>query len=118
MDWKSKLNIEDTKMFASFLFYVVAGIICLVVLATDLALVHIGLIGIISLVTAYGLFKKRIWALWSLFVLFFMANAFAISVLYYTMGRDLLVDLAIIVYLILTWASTVYVAARRKKLQP
>ncbi|MEM3010952.1 MAG: hypothetical protein QXE76_04000, partial [Candidatus Bathyarchaeia archaeon] len=77
----------------------------------------IGLLGIISLATAYGLIRRRRWALWSVFVLFFTNTTFAISMLYYIVGGDILIDAAMILYLALTWIATVYLAARRKKLE-
>ncbi|MEM3642002.1 MAG: hypothetical protein QXH37_08795 [Candidatus Bathyarchaeia archaeon] len=117
MGLKSRLAVENIGMFAVSVFYAVIGVVCFAVLATDFRMIHIGLIGILSLVTAYGLFKRRMWALWSAFVLFFMATVFAISMLYYTMGSNFFVDVIMAAYLILTWIFTVYIATRRKKLE-
>jgi len=118
MSLKSKLKIEDVGIFAASIFHVAVGVICFVVLATvDFGLIHIGLVGIISLATAYGLFRRRLWALWSIFVVSFMATALAFSMLYYTVGSDILIDAAMIVYLVLTWIFTVYVASKRSKLE-
>ncbi|MEM3463265.1 MAG: hypothetical protein QXL91_00165, partial [Candidatus Bathyarchaeia archaeon] len=83
----------------------------------DLRLIHMGLLGIISLATAYGLLRRRFWALWSIFVVTFMATVLAFSMLYYTMGSYILVDVVVTAYLILTWVFTVYVASRRRKLE-
>jgi len=118
MSLKSKLKVEDAGIFAASIFHVAVGIICFVVLATvDFGLIHIGLVGIISLATAYGLFRRRLWALWSIFVVSFMATALAFSMLYYTVGGNILTDTAMIVYLVLTWIFTVYVASKRRKLE-
>ena len=118
MSLKSKLKIEDVGIFAASIFHVAVGVICFVVLATvDFGLIHIGLVGIISLATAYGLFRRRLWALWSIFVVSFMATALAFSMLYYTVRSDILIDAAMIVYLVLTWVFTVYVASKRSKLE-
>lgn len=118
MSLKSKLKIEDAGIFAASIFHVAVGVICFVVLATvDFGLIHIGLVGIISLATAYGLFRRRLWALWSIFVVSFMATALAFSMLYYTVGSNILLDAAMIVYLVLTWIFTVYVASKRSKLE-
>lgn len=118
MGFKSRLKTENIGLFLASIFYAAAGIIFFIVLATiDLELVHIGLLGIISLATAYGLIRRRRWALWSVFVLFFTNTTFAISMLYYTGGGDTLIDAAMILYLALTWIATVYLAARRKKLE-
>ncbi|MEM2419407.1 MAG: hypothetical protein QXL38_00280 [Candidatus Bathyarchaeia archaeon] len=118
MSLKSKLKIEDTGIFAASIFHIAVGITCFVALTTvDHGLIHIGLIGVISLATAYGLLQGRSWALWSIFVATFMATVLAFSMLYYTMGSDILIDTAMIVYTILTWIFTVYVTSKRKKLE-
>jgi hypothetical protein len=117
MGIKEKMKIESVGMFAASVFYAVTGIVCLAVLASDLALIHIGLIGILSLAVAFGLFKKRIWALWFIVILFFMVTTFSFSMLYYTMGSDIFLDAIMAAYLVLTWIFTVYTAAKRKKLE-
>ncbi len=118
MGFKSRLKNENMGLYLTSIFYAAAGIICFIVLAAiDLELVHIGLIGIISLATAYGLIRRRRWALWSVFVLFFTNTTFAVSMLYYTVGGDILIDAAMILYLVLTWIATIFLAARRKKLE-
>lgn len=118
MGLKEKIKFEDGGMLTASVFYAVIGVICLVVLAiTDLGLIHIGLLGVISLATSYGLFRRRSWALWSVFAVAIMVTVFAVSMLYFAMGSDILVDAAMAAYLIFTWCFTVYVAARRKKLE-
>ncbi|MBS7647523.1 MAG: hypothetical protein QXK93_00535 [Candidatus Bathyarchaeia archaeon] len=118
MGLKSKIKIEERGFFAASIFHVAVGIACFVVLAVvDLRLIHMGLLGIISLATAYGLLRRRFWALWSIFVVTFMATVLAFSMLYYTMGSYILVDVVVTAYLILTWVFTVYVASRRRKLE-
>lgn len=117
MGVKEKLKIESLGMFAASLFYAAGGIVCLAILAADFALIHIGLIGILSLAAALGLFTKRAWALWFVVILFFTVTAFSASMLYYTMGTNILLDTATAVYLVLTWFFTAYMAAKRKKLE-
>jgi len=118
MTLKSKLKIESVGMFAAFIFYAIVGIFSLVVLATsNFELIHIGLIGILNLISAYGLFKKRAWVFWVVVALFFIATTFSASMLYYAFGIDILLDVGVIAYLILTWTFTVYTAAKRKTLE-
>ena len=118
MSLKSKLQIESVGMFASFVFYAIAGIVCFGILAmVDFRLIHIGIIGILSLMTAYGLFKNRVWALWVVVALFFIVTTFSVYTLYYFLGKDLLVDLSMIAYLLLTWIFTAYTASKRKTLE-
>jgi len=117
MSLGSKLKIESKGIFAAFVFYAVAGIICFIVLATDFRLIHIGIIGIFSLVTAYGLFKKRGWTIWLVAMLFFIVTTFSAYNLYYFFGRDLILDISMIAYLILTWVFTAYTGTKRKSFE-
>jgi uncharacterized membrane protein YecN with MAPEG domain len=117
MSLESKLKMESKGMFAAFVFYAVVGIICFVVLATDPRLLQIGIIGIFSLITAYGLFQKRVWTIWLIAMLFFIATLFSAYNLYYFLGKDLILDISMIAYLILTWVFTAYIAAKRKMLE-
>jgi len=115
MSLKSKLKIENVGMFAAFTFYAVVGITCFVVLAiVDFRLVHIGIIGILSLATAYGLFKSRIWTLWIAVALFFIAITFSGYMLYSAFEKNLLLTMIMIAYFLLTWVFTAYTVAKRK----
>ncbi|MEM2385817.1 MAG: hypothetical protein QXO67_02435 [Candidatus Bathyarchaeia archaeon] len=117
MGLKSRLKVEDGGFLAASVFNVVVGVLCLAILAlVDFGLIHVGLIGIISLVTAYGLFRRRFWAVWSMSIATFMATVFAVSTLYYTLG-DLPLNMAVIVYVVLTWVFAAYAASRRGKLE-
>ena len=117
MSLGSRLKIESKGMFTAFVFYAVVGIICFVVLATDLRWIHIGIIGIFSLITAYGLFKKRVWTIWLVVMLFFVTTVFSVYNIYYSLGKDLILDISMIAYLILTWVFTTYAAAKRRMLE-
>jgi hypothetical protein len=118
MSLKSKLKIESVGMFAAFIFYMLVGIVFFAVLVFgDFRLVHVGLIGILSLIAAYGLFKKRVWALWVVVALFFIATTFSVFMLYYAFKINIFLDISVIAYLILTWVFTAYTAAKRKTLE-
>jgi len=117
MSVKSKLKIENIKMFAAFAFYAIVGIVCFAVLPMANFPPHIGLIGIFSLITAYGLFKKRVWAIWLVVMLFFIATTFSAYTLYYVIWKNIFLDTSMIAYLILTWVFTAYTAAKRKTLE-
>lgn len=118
MSLKSKLKVESVGMFAAFVFYAVVGIICFAVLAiVDFSLVHIGIIGILSLITAYGLLKSRAWTLWVVVVLLFIATTFSAYTLYFAFEKDVLLDVGTIAYLLFTWVFTAYTAAKRKTLE-
>jgi hypothetical protein len=117
MSLGSKLKIESKGMFTAFIFYAVVGIICFIVLAMDFGMIHIGIIGIFSLITAYGLLRKRGWTIWLIAMLFFIVTTFSVFNLYYFLGKDLILDISMIAYLILTWVFTAYTAAKRKMLE-
>lgn len=117
MGLKSRLRIKDSWVLAASIFNVAVGILCLAILVmVDFGLIHIGLIGLISLLTAYGLFRRRFWAFWSMFIVTFMATVFALSTLYYTLG-DVPLNVAIISYMALTWVFAIYITLRRGKLE-
>jgi uncharacterized membrane protein (DUF2068 family) len=117
MSFKSKLKIDDSGMFVALIFYAVAGIISFATLPMAGFPPHIGIIGILSLIIAYGLFRKRTWTIWFVVILFFTATAFSAIMLYYYFGTDLILDMSMIAYLILTWIFTVYIADKRKNLE-
>jgi hypothetical protein len=113
----SKLKIESKGVFATSIFYVVVGIIFLALLPITDFPPHIAIIGLFSLIGAYGLFTKRGWTIWLVVILFFVANTFSAYMLYYYISNDYLLALGTIAYLILTWIATAYVAAKRKSLE-
>jgi hypothetical protein len=117
MSLRSKLKTENIGTLVTLSFYAIAGIVCLAVLPMTNFPLHIGIIGILSLITAFGLFKKRSWTIWFIFVLFFVVTTHSIYMLYYYSGKDLLLDVSTSAYLILTWIFTAYAAAKRKTLQ-
>ena len=119
MSLKSKLEIEDFGMFAASVFYTLVGLLCFMVLIIDerARAPHIGIMGILSLITAYGLFKKRNWSLWVVVALFFIGTTFSAYTLYYTLGKELFLGISVVAYLIFTWVFTIYVAAKRRTLE-
>jgi hypothetical protein len=117
MSLKSKLKIESIGMFTAVIFYAIVGIVCFAVLPTANFPPHFGIIGIFSLVAAYGLFRKRVWAIWLVVMLFFIATTVSVVTLYNFLLSDLLLGVSMIAYLILTWVFTVYTAAKRKTLE-
>ncbi|MEM3666794.1 MAG: hypothetical protein QW222_06915 [Candidatus Bathyarchaeia archaeon] len=117
MMFKSKLKTENIGILLAFAFYAIVGISCFAVLPSANFPPHIGIIGILSLIAAYGLFKKRLWSLWLVIALLFIATTFSVYTLYYMLGKYVLLDLSMIVYLILTWFFTVYIATKRKILK-
>lgn len=115
MAFASIFRMENLGRLAIFTFYAVVGVICFVVLAiVDSRLIHVGVIGILNLITAYGLLKKRIWVVWTIVVLFFITTVFSGFTLYYSFERNLFLNLVMIVYLVLSWLFTAYAATRAR----
>lgn len=115
MAFASIFRMENLGRLAAFTFYAVVGVICFVVLAIgDSRLIHVGVIGILNLITAYGLLKKRIWVVWTIIVLFFITTVFSSFTLYYSFERDLFLNLIMIVYLVLGWLFTAYTATKAR----
>jgi SNF family Na+-dependent transporter len=117
MSIASRLKIESRGMFATSIFYAVVGIIFLTLLPLTGFPPHIAIMGIFSLVTAYGIFQKRKWALWLVVIMFFVASAFSLYMMYYYITRDYIVGLSTTAYLILTWIFTIYAASKRGTLE-
>jgi hypothetical protein len=113
----SKLKIDSRGMFATSVFYAVVGVVFLVLLPLAEFAPHVGIIGILSLATAYGVFRKRGWAFWFVVVLFFVSTTFSVFMIYSIFASDLIIGLGLIAYLIFTWFFTAYAADKRKDLE-
>ena len=117
MSLGSKLGIENKGMFTALVFYAAAGIVLLALLPMTIFAPQLGILGVFSLIAAYGLFRKRSWTIWFIIVLFFAVTAFSASQLYYSLFRDLLVSLGAVAYLVLTWLFTAYAVSKRDRLE-
>jgi uncharacterized membrane protein HdeD (DUF308 family) len=107
-------RIGSKGMFATSAFYAIVGIVFLALLPMSGFAPHIGLVGIISLVTAYGLFTKRTWSFWLVFILFISLTTFAVLMIYDVMATELLTTSLMIALLVLTWVFTGYATLKRK----
>jgi hypothetical protein len=114
MSFTSKLKTADFRALAPVVFYGAVGIIFLALLPFANFPPHIGLTGILSLVTAYGIFKKRFWALWLVVALFAVATTFSLYTLYVIAFTNWIVGISMIVYAALTWLFTLYIVLKRK----
>ena len=114
MSFTSKLKTVGIPTLAPTIFYGAVGIIFLALLPFANFPPHIGLNGIISLVTAYGIFKKRFWAIWLVVALFAVATVFSLYTLYVIAFTNVVVGVSMIVYAILTWVVTLYIVLQRK----
>jgi hypothetical protein len=114
VSFASKLKTADVRTLAPVVFYGVVGAIFLVLLPFANFPPHISLTGILSLVTAYGIFKKRFWALWLVVALLAVATTISLYTLYVIAFTNVIVGISMIVYAVLTWLFTLYIVFKRK----
>jgi uncharacterized membrane protein (DUF2068 family) len=113
----SKLKIESRGMFVTSAFYAAVGVVFFVLLAMAGFAPYLGIIGIFSLITAYGVFRKRAWAIWFVMILFFVGTTFSAVMIYYIPRIDYLLGIGAVIYLILTWIFTAYAVMKRKSFE-
>jgi len=104
-------------MFAASVFYAIVGVVFLVYMFMANFPPHLAIIGLFSLVAAYGLLKKRPWAIWFVIILFFTGTTFSAFMIYDVLTRNYILGIIMIAYLILTWVFTAYTASRRKTIE-
>jgi hypothetical protein len=126
MALKERLKIESMPIFMFTIFYILAAVWTLAILVVNgVSMVHTAIIALLSLITAYGLYKMQKWSLWLVVALFFIGNTFGLVSLYWSIATDgfagsievLLLNLALIGYVIMTWLATIYIGAKKDKLK-
>jgi hypothetical protein len=113
----SKLKTVKTLSIATLApiaFYGIVGVLFLVLLPFANYPPHIALTGIMSLITAYGLFTKRSWAKWLVAALFFVATTLSLYTLYYVIFSDWIVSASMIAYVAFTWLFTARTLSKSK----
>ncbi len=105
----SRLRMLGVGPLATIAFYGIAGIVFLVLLPFSGFPPHVALLGIVSVVAAYGLFMNRKWANWLVAVLFFVATTFSLYTLYFVVVTDAVATAGMVVYVVLTWIFTIYI---------
>jgi uncharacterized membrane protein (DUF2068 family) len=123
MRLKPKFKIEKLGIIVFSIFYAIAGVAEIFLLyLSDFRLFTLGLLGILSLMTAYGFVKAKKWVPWLVVVLLLLGTTFGATALYVSILSQtfspsldiLLLNLALIVYLLMTIVAPVYVLARRE----
>lgn len=117
MSLGSRLRIESWGLFATSAFYAIVGITFIALLPLSGFPPHVGILGILSLIAAYGMFRKRAWSFWFVMILFFASTTFASYVIYSVFTSNYLLSVGMIFYLILTWVFTAYAANKRNVLE-
>ncbi len=96
-------------------FYALSGLILLISLPFAGFAPQLGLLGILSLIVAYGVFTKRGWAPWLIFILFVAASTFTLYTLVVAGFSNALVGLSMVGYVALTWIFAIYMLLIRRK---
>lgn len=103
------------------LFFIIVGIIEVGYWAIEIfaAPPHIGILGILSIITAYGFFKMKRWSVPLVIGLFFLGVTFGAvtlntSLVLQTFGGALLFHTALIVYMIILLIAFIYTVAKRE----
>ena len=117
MAFASKLKTADFRVLAPAVFYGAVGIIFLALLPFANFPPHVGLTGILSLMAAYGIFKKSFWALWLVGALFAVATTISLYTLYIVQFSNWLIGISMVAYAVLTWVFTVYIMSKRNTLE-
>jgi hypothetical protein len=122
MTSETSSKIKNPAVLLLSIFYVAAGIIEVGYFAIESSAAppHIPVLGILSLITAYTVFKTKKWALPLVVGLFFVGITFGATTLsnsleLQTFGDAMLFHLALIAYMILLLIASVYIVARREK---
>jgi hypothetical protein len=121
MTSKARFNIENPMVFMFSLFYIIVGIVEVGYWAMEsfAAPPHIGVLGILSLITAYGFFRMKKWSVPLVIGLFFLGITFGAitlntSIVLQTFRGALLFHIALIVYIIILLIAFIYTVAKRE----
>ena len=115
MSLASKLKSFNRIELASLAFYFISGIILLVYLPFTGYAPQLGLLGILSVIVAYGVFTKRAWAPWLIFILFVGASTLSLYTLVVAGFSNALLGISMIAYAVLTWIFAIYLLLLRRK---
>jgi len=119
---KSKLKVARRDALLLAVFYIIVGIVQIVVLAsTNIALFTSGVLAVLSFIAAYGLFTVKKWSVWLVIALFFPQFVCGVSILWASMNQQLsfmVFSIApAVIIIVLSFISFVYVTVKRKSFQ-
>ena len=118
---ESRFKIGNPMVFLFSLFYIIVGIVQVGYWTIEnfTAPPHIGVLGILSLITAYGLFRMKKWSVPLVIGLFLVGLAFGAttlntSIVLQTFGGAPLFHTALIAYMIILLIAFIYTVAKRE----
>jgi len=122
MTLKSILGVEKLGVAVVSIFYVIAGIVQLVIVVMS-AVPPVGVLAVLCLIAAYGLIKMRRWAVWLVMMLLFPEITLAAMPLYTSVMQQqaffpnlewALFQIMLVIYVIATIVASVYVLVKRQ----
>jgi len=122
MTLKSLLGVEKLGIGVVSIFYVIAGILQLVIVAMS-AIPPIGVLAVLCLIAAYGLLKMRKWAVWLVMILLLPEITLVAMPLYASMMQQqtlfpniesTLFHVMLVIYAIATFVASVYILVKRQ----
>lgn len=126
MALKSKLKVESLGVAVFSIFDAIVGVAIISILAfSNFTIPHMVVLAFLSLITAYGLFRMKKWAVLLTVILFFLGAAFSVPLLYHSIMVEpffssletSLLNLTLIAYIIMLFVALLYVAAKRENFQ-
>jgi hypothetical protein len=123
---KSILKVERKDTLLLAVFQIAVGIAHIAVLAlSNLAIFTSGILAVLCFIAAYGLLTSQKWSPWLIIALFFPQLAFGAatlqaSIINYTIYQEstfMLLNVALAAFIILSFITFVYTAAKRKTFQ-
>jgi len=126
MALKSKLKVESLGVAVFSIFYAIVGVVIISILVlSSFTLPHMVVLAFLSLITAYGLFRMKKWAVLLTVVLFFLGVAFSVPLLYRSIMMEpffsgletSLLNLTLIAYIFMLFVALLYVVAKRENFQ-
>jgi hypothetical protein len=96
--------------FASYLFYIAGGIILLAFVPLIGFPPHVALLGILSIVTGYFLYKQKKQTNWLIAIYFITASVFGLFTVVSSGFGNWAVSGLLIIYVLLTWVFTIYIS--------
>ncbi len=113
MSMATKQKRAKRIQIASTAFFAATGILLLAFLPFTGFPPHMGFIGIVSIITAFSLYTKRVWAPWLVFILLVSNTVFSAITLYSVGLSNLLVTAMLLPFLVLTWVFSVQLLLKR-----
>lgn len=120
---KVKFKPEKPGIFIVSLFHLIAGVALTLVLVTfSFRFFHIGALAVLNLILAYGLLKMKNWSVKLSTLIFLPQIVFGLTTLFYITENwnvfqtweIVTLNLSLILYVVLCFASFTYVMAKRK----